>query len=77
MKEFTAEELTVFMGRNGAPVYAAYRGKVYDLSTSPLWDRGEHEASHLAGRDLTDEMGFAPHGDEVMGKFKVVGTLIK
>jgi len=64
-----------FDGSGGGPIYAAYRGKVYDVSTSPLWTEGQH-FEHLAGADLTDELADAPHGEEVFESFPVVGELV-
>ncbi len=75
LKEFTFEELARFNGAQGAPVYIAFRGRVYDVSGSGLWEGGEHMASHLAGRDLTDEFAEAPHGEEVFERYPQVGVL--
>ena len=74
-RRFTRAELKQFDGRDGRPVYAAYRGKVYDVSASPLWTEGQH-FEHLAGADLTDELPDAPHGEEVFENFLVVGELM-
>lgn len=75
MKEFTAQELETFSGKDEAPAYTSYEGKVYDVSESSLWIDGEHMGSHVAGRDLTEEMAEAPHGPEVLDEFSEVGTL--
>jgi predicted heme/steroid binding protein len=75
MKEFTVKELESFNGRKGAPSYTSYQGKVYDISQSSLWVDGEHMDSHLAGKDLTQEISSAPHGAEVFDRFTQVGTL--
>jgi len=75
LKEFSRGELARFNGKNGAPVYIAYNGKVYDVSQSFLWKDGNHEVLHSAGKDLTEAMKEAPHGGEVFEKFPVVGTL--
>jgi predicted heme/steroid binding protein len=75
MKEFSKEELARYNGKNGAPAYAAYKGNVYDVSGSFLWNDGNHQVLHNAGADLTDAMEQAPHGRDVLGKFPVVGTL--
>ena len=74
-RTFTREELQAFNGRDGRPTYAAFNGKVYDVSTSPLWEEGEH-FEHFAGKDLTDELPEAPHGEEVFENFLVVGELL-
>jgi predicted heme/steroid binding protein/uncharacterized membrane protein len=74
-KEFTSEELARFNGAGGRPVYIAYRGRVYDVSDSGLWEGGEHMASHFAGADLTAEFAEAPHGEEVFQRYPQVGVL--
>lgn len=71
----TSEELARHDGREGRSTYVAYKGKVYDVSESPLWQGGEHEGMHKAGADLTPMMEGAPHGAEVFARFAVVGTL--
>jgi len=54
VKEFTEEELARYNGKNGAPAYIAYKGKVYDVSDSFLWRNGSHQVLHNAGADLTE-----------------------
>ncbi len=75
MKEFTSKDLESFNGKKGALTYTSYQGKVFDVSESSLWVDGEHMDSHLAGKDLTDEISSAPHGAEVFERFPQVGTL--
>jgi len=75
MKEFTKEQLSQFNGKNGAPAYIAYKGKVYDVSDSFLWKDGNHQVLHDAGQDLSAAMGQAPHGEDVLERFPVVGIL--
>ncbi len=74
-KEFISKELESFNGKKGAPVYTSYQGKVFDVSESSLWVNGEHMDSHLAGKDLTQEISSAPHGAEVFERFPQIGTL--
>jgi len=54
----------------------AFKGKVYDVTTSPLFIDGMH-FEHYAGADLTDFIEDAPHGEEVMGEMTVVGEYKK
>ncbi len=75
LKKFSKEELAKNNGKNGAPALFAVNGKVYDVTNSPLWEDGEHEALHEAGRDLTQELELAPHGSDVIERYQVVGTL--
>ena len=73
-KVFTEEELGEFDGsETGKPIYFAYKGKVYDVTDSPLFIDGMH-FEHPAGTDLSDFMEESPHGDEVLEEFKVVGS---
>lgn len=78
LKKFTVKQLEEYNGKDGKPVYVAYQGKVYDLSESGLWAEGEHMASHNAGKDITEEIDLAPHGEEVLNRksVKFVGTLV-
>jgi len=75
MRTFTREELQKFDGREGRPAYVAFRGKVYDVSGSFLWRGGKHQVLHQAGEDLTETMQEAPHGEELLARFPVVGEL--
>lgn len=75
MKEFSAEELASFDGRDGRPAYVAFQGAVYDVSQSAMWQDGDHEGMHVAGKDLTDEHDDAPH-DVYVTNFPQVGTLV-
>jgi predicted heme/steroid binding protein len=78
LKKFTLKELEEYNGKDGKPTYMAYEGKVYDLSQSSLWGNGNHIGSHQAGRDITEELETAPHGDEVLKRknVKLVGKLV-
>lgn len=71
----TLEELSRYNGKNGAKAYVAYKGLVYDLTDSDMWEEGEHQGAHEAGVDLTEAMGDAPHADDVLKSFKVVAKL--
>jgi predicted heme/steroid binding protein len=77
-EKITAKELEKYNGKNGKPAYVAYQGKVYDLSQSSLWSSGEHMGMHQAGKDITEEVELAPHGEVVLEreKVKLVGKLV-
>lgn len=79
MEEFKLEldktELTEHDGKEGKPAYVAYAGKIYDVTDSKMWKKGLHMNRHQAGQDLTDTIGAAPHGSEVLTRFKEVGKL--
>lgn len=73
-QEFDAKTLSKFDGKGGNKAYVAYQGKVYDVTGSGFWGDGDHLGMHFAGQDLTGEMGAAPHGDDVMGRFPAIGV---
>jgi len=62
-------------GRGGNPAYVAFEGLVYDVTGSFLWNNGLHQGYLRAGRDLTEQMKLAPHGREVLDRFRVAGKL--
>src|SRR5574341_111678 len=76
-RQFTIEELKEYDGKEGKPAYAAFKGKVYDVSNSKLWKNGIHAGKHFAGVDLTESMLSAPHGEEILIKFSLAGELGK
>jgi predicted heme/steroid binding protein len=75
LKPFTLEELQRFDGTGQKPIYVAYKGKVYDLSTSPLFQGEKRMRCHLAGKDLTKDIDIAPHGEDRVFKFPLIGRL--
>ncbi len=75
LREFAEYELRRYDGSRGNPVYIAYNGLVYDVTTSAHWYTGMHRNLHYAGQDLTGELADAPHTDLVFRKFPVVGKL--
>ena len=75
LEELTLEELADHDGRGGHRAYIAYKGKVYDVTESPMWTDGEHLGEHQAGHDLTAELDAAPHGTENLAAVKLVGIL--
>ncbi len=77
IREFTVEDLGRYDGLDGSPSFVGLQGKVYDVSKSFLWKDGRHQATHQAGTDLTDALGQAPHGLDLLEKFPVVGVLVE
>ena len=73
-KKVTLRELSLRNGQDWEEVWIAYKGIVYDVSTSRLWRKGQHY-EHWAGQDLTDELPDAPHTEEVFERMSVVGVL--
>jgi predicted heme/steroid binding protein len=47
MRRFTRKELAQYHGKDGAPAFIAYEGKVYDVSHSFLWQDGGIKCSIL------------------------------
>jgi len=74
-KRLTSEDITHFDGKEGRPAYIAYRGKVYNVSSSKLWKEGSHLKKHFAGSDLTELLKTAPHGEEKIFQMPEVGEL--
>lgn len=72
---FTEQELKKYDGSRKMPVYIAYNGLVYDVTSSAHWRGGDHRNLHFAGQDLTHELSDSPHGERVFRKFSVVGIL--
>jgi len=72
-----AEELAKFDGKEGRPTYLAYEGVIYDVSKSGSWKGGLHYDTHPAGRDLTEELAQAPHAEDLLKQFPVVGRIVE
>jgi len=67
--------LSQFDGRDGVS-YVACEGKVYDVSGSFIWKKGRHWVTHRAGQDLTEALNDAPHGDQLLQRFPLIGELV-
>ena len=74
LPEITASYLALRNGHDKPDVWVAYKGLVYDVGSSRLWQTGKHY-EHWAGQDLTDELEDAPHTDEVFSKFEPIAKL--
>lgn len=69
------EELAEYDGKDGNPAYIAVDGVIYDVTDSDLWEEGTHNGFE-AGQDLTDGLfDESPHGDSVLDRLTIVGTL--
>ena len=73
----THQQLQYFNGEYAAPAYIAVDGVIYDVSKSKHWKFGRHHVIHLAGRDLTEELKDAPHAEEIIKNFPIVGFLLE
>ena len=74
-KHYTAEELRSFDGKVGHPLYIQFKGKVYDLTESQLWIEGSHMDLHVYSENLTETIKDAPHGEEMLDRFPVIGEV--
>lgn len=71
---YTKSQLALQNGQDKPAIWVAYKGLIYDVTESRLWQKGKHY-EHWAGQDLTDELADAPHTETVFEKFKVIGKL--
>ena len=74
-RKFTYEDLKQFNGSNGQPLYIVFKGKVYDFTSSMLWSEGKHIGMHTSTDDLTEAIKKAPHGEDNVFRFPLVGEL--
>ncbi len=68
-------ELSQFDGKDGRPTYILFKGKVYDISSSKLWIEGTHMNMHTLKENLPETIKAAPHGEEVLSRFPIIGNL--
>jgi predicted heme/steroid binding protein len=73
---YTKFQLALRNGTDKEQIWCAFEGKIYDVTLSRLWRKGQHY-EHWAGQDLTSEMKDAPHTEHVFDKFKIVGVLVE
>ena len=66
-------KLSLHNGQDKPEIWVAYKGLVYDVSESRLWQKGKHY-EHWAGQDLTEELPDAPHTETVFNRFKCIGV---
>lgn len=74
LPSFTRPQLALHNGQDKPQIWVAYKGIIYDVSESRLWQNGLHY-EHWAGQDLTPELTNAPHTDKVFERFVAVGIL--
>lgn len=74
VKVYSKQQLALRNGQDMPETWVAFRGCIYDVSTSPMWKNGQHY-EHWAGQDLTLELEKAPHAEEVFKRFPEVGRL--
>lgn len=74
LSSYTLSQLSLRNGQDKPEIWVAYKGFIYDLTTSRLWREGKHY-EHWAGQDLTSELADAPHTEKVFDKFEPIGKL--
>ncbi len=74
LPEYTQQQLALRNGNDREEIWVAYRGLIYDVTSSRLWRNGKHY-EHWAGQDLTAELADAPHTEKVFDKFTPIGRL--
>lgn len=71
---YSTEELALRNGQDMPYIWIGYKGKIYDVTSSELFKDGYHYF-HATGIDLTNDMPDAPHLEDVMNDFEIVGLL--
>ncbi len=73
---YSRSQLALRNGQDRDEIWVAFKGVIYDVSSSKLWRGGKHY-QHWAGQDLTEELEQdAPHTEKVFDKMSVVGRLL-
>lgn len=75
LKKYTKAQLALRNGQDKELIWVSVNGNIYDVTASKLWRDGKHY-EHWAGQELIGELADAPHTQEVLKKFSVIGTLI-
>lgn len=73
---YTKSQLALRNGQDKDEIWCAYKGLIYDITSSRLWRNGKHY-EHWAGQDLTEEIEGAPHDSSVFKRFKIIGQLLE
>jgi predicted heme/steroid binding protein/uncharacterized membrane protein len=76
MRRMTTQDMQAHNETESGSILIGFKGKVYDVSDSPLWQGGVHKKRHKAGDDLTTAIASAPHSEELLKQFPIVGELI-
>ncbi len=73
---YTRAQLALRNGTEKPEIWCAYKGIIYNVSKSRLWNKGQHY-EHWAGQDLSEELEDAPHTERVFDKFEAIGRLVQ
>jgi len=74
IKTYSIAQLALRNGQDRDEIWVAYQGKIYDVTESRLWKKGQHY-EHWAGQDLSLELPDAPHTEEVFERYPQIGVL--
>ena len=74
IQTYTRQQLALRNGQDRDEIWVAWLGNIYYVTNSRMWRNGKHY-EHWAGQDLTEELGEAPHNENVFDKFNIVGKL--
>lgn len=72
---FTRAQLALRNGQDKPEIWIACRGFIYDVGESRLWHGGKHY-EHWAGQELSEELADAPHTEQVLERFPLIGRLV-
>ena len=75
MREISSSELALADGVRSEKIWIAYKGIVYDVGKSELFANGKHY-NHKCGCDLTAALAKAPHVEDLVFRFPIVGKLV-
>ena len=76
-KEFNADSIKQYDGKEGRKCYVAVDGIVYEIAGKGQWQNGEHQPSSgsaYCGADLSEAIKKAPHGTTKLEELPQVGT---
>jgi predicted heme/steroid binding protein len=74
LNPITRAQLSLRNGQDKPEIWIAYKGLVYDVTSSKMWRQGKHY-EHWAGQDLTTELDDAPHTEIVFERLQIIGRL--
>ena len=75
IKSYTVDELAEYNGKDGNPAYVAVNGIIYDVTDVEAWTGGTHNGN-MEGKDVTDAITKAPHGESTLKDLEIVGELV-
>lgn len=74
--QLTVEQLVMYNGEDGNPAYIAVNGVIYNVTDVSAWSGGSHNGG-VAGTDVSNLIGNAPHGESVLEDLVIVGEIVE